>query len=155
MPFDSKDFLKLAEQLYGDQSYKHVREAALRTSISRVYYAIFLFMRELVRAKLSGTWLIDPFSKVSESGLIHSCIKRIIGRANRYMEEMYGKLFRMRKESDYDLDATIKFKDVEEAIGMAKKIIDLSERLYDSIEAQKISDIVINYYGRLARKRTE
>jgi len=153
LPFDSKDFLKLAEQLYGDQTYKHVKEAALRTSVSRAYYAIFLFMRELVRAKLSDTWLIDLFSKVSESGLIHSCVKEIIGRADRYVEKLYGNLFRMRKKSDYNLNATIKFKDAEESIGTAKKIIDLSKKLHDSIEAQKISDIILNYYYRLMKQK--
>jgi len=42
MPFNPEEFLKLAEQLYKDQGYQHIKEAAFRTSISRAYYATFL-----------------------------------------------------------------------------------------------------------------
>jgi len=77
---------------------------------------------------------------------------RIIGRANRYMEKIYGKLFKMRKESDYDLNISITPKDVEEALGIAKKIISLSKELSNSIEVNRISSIVADYYNKLTSR---
>lgn len=148
MSFDPHSFLKLAEQLYTDQEYQYIKEAALRTSISRAYYATFLSVRELVRAKLLDTYVIDMFEEVSTSGLIHSCIKKIIGRIDRSVGYMYGKLFIMRKKSDYNLNTTIKKKDVEEAIEIAKKIINSMRKLVNSIEVYRISDIIVDYYNR-------
>lgn len=152
MQFNPTDFLKLAEQLHKDDKYQHVIQAALRTSISRAYYAAFLTVRETIRVKLQDTELIYLFEEVARSGFIHSCIMRIIGRANRYMEKIYGKLFKMRKESDYDLNISITPKDVEEALGIAKKIISLSKELSNSIEVNRISSIVADYYNKLTSR---
>ncbi|RLE48412.1 MAG: hypothetical protein DRJ18_02100 [Candidatus Methanomethylicota archaeon] len=151
MPFDPKNFLELSEQLYTDQSYYHIREAALRTTISRAYYAVFLTMRELVRKKLSNTQLIYSFEDISKSGLIHSCIKRIMDRVDKYLGYVYGKLFMMRKRADYELNITIGDKDAEEAIGIARKLMDSLTKIYDSIEVNKISFIIVDYYQKLRK----
>jgi len=122
LSFDSEDFLKLSEQLYADQRYYHIREAALRTTISRAYYAVFLTMRELVRRKLTNTQLIYQYEDISTSGLIHSCIKKIISKVDKYIGYMYGKLLMMRKRADYELGTAIVDKDAEEAIEIAKRL---------------------------------
>ncbi len=149
MPFDPKNFLELSEQLYTDQNYYHIREAALRTTISRAYYAIFLTMRELVRKKLSNTQLADLFEDVSKSGLIHSCIKKIMDRVNKYLGYVYGRLFMMRKGANFELNITICDKDAEEAIGIARELMDSLTKIRDSIEVNKISFIIVDYYQKL------
>jgi len=151
LPFESKNFLELSEQLYTDQRYYHIREAALRTTISRAYYAVFLTMRELVRRKLSNTQLIRPFEDISTSGLIHSCIKRIMDKVDRYLGYVYGKLYMMRKRADYEVNIAIVDKDAEEAIGIARKLMDSLTKIYDSMEVSKISFIIVDYYQKLRK----
>ena len=151
MPFDPKNFLELSERLYTDQNYYHIREAALRTTISRAYYAIFLTMRELVRKELSNTQLIDLFEDVSKSGLIHSCIKKTMDGVDTYLGYVYGRLFMMRKRADYELNITIGDKDAEEAIGIARELMDSLTKIRDSIEVNKISFIIVDYYQKLRK----
>ncbi len=152
MPFDPKDFLKLSEQLYADRGYQHLREAVLRTTISRAYYAVFLATRELVRERLSETQLAYPFEDISTSGLIHSCIKRIIERIDKYLGNLYGKLFMMRKRADYELNAVILDKDAEEAMGIARKLMDSLTKIRNSMEISEISSIILNYYQKLKKR---
>lgn len=149
MHFNPTDFLKLAEQLCRDDRYQHVIQAALRTSISRAYYAAFLTVREIVKVKLQDTELVYLFEEVARSGLVHSCVKRIIGRIDRYMEKIYGKLFKMRKESDYSLSIVVTSKDVEEALRIAKEVISLSKELSNSLEVNRVSSIIVDYYNKL------
>ena len=153
MPFDPRDFLELSEQLHTDQRYSHIREAVLRTTISRAYYAVFLIIRELVREKLSNTQLIYPFEDVSTSGLIHSCIKEILSRIDRYLGYVYGKLFMMRKRADYELNITIADKDAAEAIGVARKLMGSLTKIHGLMEISKISLIILDYYQKLQKLR--
>ncbi|MEM1610144.1 MAG: hypothetical protein QXQ57_00675 [Sulfolobales archaeon] len=151
MPLDPKDFLKLSEQLYADQRYYHIKEAVLRTAISRTYYATFLTMRELVRSKLVNTPLLNQFERVSTSGLTHSLIKSVISRVDIHLGNMYGKLFVMRKKADYELNITIKDRDVEEVLEIAKKLLNLSTKIYGSLKVAEISSIIMEYYQKLRK----
>ena len=152
MPFNPEDFLKLAEQLYKDRGYQHVEEAAFRTSISRAYYATFLRIREVIREILSRTYIIDYFEEVARTGRIHSCIKNLLGGVDRYMGSIYGRLLFLRRRSDYDLRSSISYKDVEEALGIAKRIREMLTKLY-AAEIDKFSNIVLRYYSELKGRR--
>lgn len=124
----------------------------LRTTVSRAYYAVFLMLRELVRRKLTNTQFIHPFEDISRSGLVHSFIKELLSRTDRYLGCVYGKLFMLRKRADYELNIVITNKDAEEAIGIAKELMNSLTRIDRSIETSRVSLIIADYYHRL-RKR--
>ena len=90
MPFNPEDFLKLAEKICKDTDYSDVSEATFRTSISRAYYSVFLILRELTKSEL---YVLDAMlDKVLRSGLVHSCIKRVVGIViGRFAKQVYNR----------------------------------------------------------------
>ena len=148
MPFNPEDFLKLAEKICKDTDYSDVSEATFRTSISRAYYSVFLILRELTKSEL---YVLDAMlDKVLRSGLVHSCIKRVVGIViGRFAEQVYSRLLYLRKKSDYDIEATIKIKDVRIAEIILGKRKDFQKRLKYPIVRQEVSKVILNYYQKL------
>lgn len=151
MYFNPQYFLELAKQLYTDQDYEHINEAAFRTAISRAYYATFLIFREKIRNRLKNTSLMEKFNEVSEKGVAHACIKKIIKRTEGFLGEMYSRLLLLRKISDYELNVTIMDKDAEEAVEIAAELIKFSEQIRERIKINQISNIIDLYYNKIRK----
>lgn len=158
MPFNPNDFVKLAEQLSLDTNYDKIKEAALRTCLSRSYYGVFLFIRELLIINIMHGQLKQLFIKIAKSGLIHACIKEIIGKTHRFLEKTYGDLHRLRKESDYNLSTEIKEKEAKKAIIIADKIIKELPKvritLGDPTRKKILENIIQKYYNKLISRKT-
>ena len=154
--FNPLDFLELARRLHSDVSCRGVEEAAARTSISRAYYAVFLSLREFIKkriAQVCQVWIVDCYSDVVRTGLAHMCVKDLIGVCDKYLGKLYGKLFLLRKRSDYELEAVLRRKDVEEALAIAGRLAERYVYLGDMLDAEKVTSIVLGYYERLKKSR--
>lgn len=110
--FDWDDFLSLATDL----ANRRGDEAALRTAVSRAYYATFHAAREyLVRAGIA----------VNTGGGAHRQVRQVLFGGNVKLCLRFRRLHDWRKEADYDelcsfaLDAT-----AQDAIIVARTTID-------------------------------
>ena len=96
------------ELLYKDNNYDVIREASCRTSIGRAYYSSFLILRKIIMEEIHD--LNGIIDRVMKSGLVHSCIKRIVGIAiDRFAEQIYSRLLYLRRLADYDMEVRIDY----------------------------------------------
>jgi uncharacterized protein (UPF0332 family) len=111
--FDWKGFLEVARVLS-----KEAGSAAQRTAISRAYYAVF----GLARIRLSSQGFIPP-----TDGEAHSFVwKRFSGRKERVCVQIASigtRLFRVRKQADYDASFPGLQKAAETAVADAEDFI--------------------------------
>jgi uncharacterized protein (UPF0332 family) len=110
--FRWEEFLDLAEELAGRAG----DEAALRTALSRAYYAVFHVGRE---------YLAHAAITIDRSGSAHRQVQsEIEARDYRTGQDIF-RLHRLRKEADYDDEFR---SDVEEqavlAVALARSIIE-------------------------------
>jgi uncharacterized protein (UPF0332 family) len=153
LPFDPILFLKLAQELYVKDYYK-IEEAARRTSISRAYYAVFLILRESIRNKLTNLQpMYTYFIEVAKYGLIHSCIREILQKTNMFMGKMYSRLSFLRKKSDYELNTTIGHKEVEEALRIAKRILEEKDILDKGLTTMEVYNVILKNYITLQKSK--
>ena len=156
MPFDPTDFLSIAERLFRDEEYKEIEEARARTVIGRAYYATFLSVRELLGRELSrDPEVFKKYSKIAETGMIHSCIRDTLNALDYILGQFFDRLNMLRRRSDYNLESEIKDKVAEEALSLAKEIASKHHDITVSTrnQFQKVSSIVENFYQRLTRRR--
>ncbi len=152
MNFNPIDFLQLARQLYKDRDYIQIQQAAYRTSISRIYYAVFLLLRELISEKAVETSLAMEYSTIAKSGRIHSFIKKSLERSDRYLGKIYGSLFLKRKHADYEMEKEFYAKDIEEALKISEEIMNKKDKIEKSLTPQIISIIILDYLNNPRNK---
>jgi uncharacterized protein (UPF0332 family) len=103
--FDPVRFFLLARKLAtGDES-------ALRTSVSRAYYASFLVARE--RLGLSHERIPD----------VHYRVIVELHRRSHLVATQLHRLRQMRNRADYDLNLSIGGRDAQEALALAEGIL--------------------------------
>lgn len=116
MSFDFAKFLELAEELS-----KRTDPAALRTAISRAYYAAYHH----------GRWYLTRYSvNVPATGEGHRIVWEQLGRPERNKDEKSAaeageRLKEMRTEADYRPHANPVKYDADAAIGRARKVLKL------------------------------
>lgn len=69
--FESEHFLELAKLLYDDLNDSEYKSALERTIITRIYYSVFLFLREWMKEENYGSLL-------KNNGEDHSIIPKVI-----------------------------------------------------------------------------
>jgi len=107
MSFEWQHFLELAQDLvnsHGDgtdgDADPETREAALRTAVSRAYYAAYHAVREYVSATGRG----DPPRGDSHTWVWNQLDPRQRRQEGQMKREGF-KLLKTRKSADYDLDS--------------------------------------------------
>jgi uncharacterized protein (UPF0332 family) len=88
MKFNWGDFLKIAKKLKSESG-----EGALRTSISRAYYAIF-------HTSMDWGENFNSFKR-SQDGTDHQNIKINLNQFNRTMGRKFGRIQDNRRQADY------------------------------------------------------
>jgi uncharacterized protein (UPF0332 family) len=137
---DPTDFFKTAELLK-----LHAEETHLRTSISRSYYAAFLYFRERLR-KLGLEKKRKPnfdahafviqclgYSQVQESN-----------KASKYLHDLQ----QLREDADYHLGRTFSQNEAEDALAKAKKIVTDYEKNITPTKERTIFDNASAYARR-------
>ena len=102
--FESNHFLELAKLLYDDVNDSEYKSALERTIITRIYYAVFLFLREWMKEENYGCLL-------KNNGEDHSIIPDFIynngpcdNQTNHDIANNFKDLKRLRRQCDYFLE---------------------------------------------------
>ncbi len=150
MNFSPEDFYKLAKVLGKDSNYAHLDDARIRTCIGRIYYSIFLEFREDLRRQIGNS----EYNVVAKSGLIHSCLRKIIRKLDIKCGNKFDRLQKLRKEADYEIDAAISRTDLEESLAIAEHIFNAVSHLLTNLSVKKddIEDIIRKDYQKLQKR---
>jgi uncharacterized protein (UPF0332 family) len=118
MSFDWQSYISLAEELLELSQKGRLEEACLRSATSRSYYGVFCIARNFLKKNGISIPPIDTHKFVRERYMKSSnVIKRKIG-------EDLKRLWRQRKESDYEDIANINITGVRTAINLAKRVLE-------------------------------
>ncbi len=114
MPFDPKKFVELSKQLQNGTT-----EAHYRTLINRAYYGAFGYIRDCL-----GVAVVEMS--------VHRKVIESLKRSSSISEKKAGKslerLFKKRKEADYDYRIEVKQHSCSYCISEAEEIIKLFEQ---------------------------
>lgn len=152
---DPLDFYNLGKQL---RSYTcPFPEALKRTIVGRIYYAIFLMVRDELGASLKGSYVEALYDSVSQKGVIHSLVIEALNKTDLDLH-LRGVLSGMRRQRDYAdyRIRTTKNWDIEinDIILMADTMLRSKSKLKPSFD-QKICDIeslVAEWHLKIAAK---
>jgi uncharacterized protein (UPF0332 family) len=111
--FDPKDFLGFSDTILAS----HSTEATYRSAISRSYYAVFLKLREKLRAKFP--------SLIVGLGKDHSTVLNALKEAHYFnIACKYNELREERGKADYDLNVIFLERQANEVLKDAKDLIE-------------------------------
>lgn len=133
---NAKEFRDVAEFLMKSSDVKLFKEGVYRTSISRLYYYIFLELRDTIL-------LSDPRRNVKsklKGGKAHKLIREYLKNVGdtinnedlKDVAELLYNLHELRKDADYETGKIIRKEDVERAAAYVEEIEDIINRInYD------------------------
>ncbi|WP_048091643.1 hypothetical protein [Geoglobus acetivorans] len=159
MTFCPEDFYELGKKLKNDNNYIRFDEARKRTSASRVYYSLYLKLRDELLRYLLGSSVYPQLSEVAESGLMHSCLLEILKKVDLQSSYKFGSLQELRKKSDYEVDISVGDNEVEDAIAiyeeLSRKIPDLLKRVSNDVDRKnsRVREVIQRYYERKHKRR--
>jgi uncharacterized protein (UPF0332 family) len=119
MAFNWEDFLTFAENLYTNPDIPGPREAALRSAISRAYYAAFRAAMELGKQNgFIATSRGEDHHKIRE----HFRNSKPKHQKKSDISVQLDRLYDLRRKADYENSLTKPENSAYSAIGMAKKV---------------------------------
>jgi len=120
--FQPLDYIELAESMIdsvnrGRDMPISKSSPVLRTAISRLYYAAFLFAREVLK---------DRGVKIPQDTQVHRFVASKLGEKDKFLADQLIDLRKMRNRADYDLPPkySVTAKDARRALTIARSIID-------------------------------
>lgn len=174
MGFDPSGFFKFATILYEgeynelgrlnnvkekDEDLQNLKQALFRTIISRLYYYVFLTLRERIKRQIKEhdyyTYLF--LESFMEDPIIHGFISEILFEISSEYGKWINSLRKLRNSSDYIIKKTIKEKDIKKAMFLARQLTNeldiiannLKQMLKEEEEnkaSSRIERIVVKYY---------
>lgn len=117
MGFDCNDFLKLSKALLADSNYcdNTFSEAAMRTIISRAYYAAFLYARQQLEQKHRV--------RFNKKARVH---KQVMIKLKTYDRTLGGLLHTLREnrnKADYNVMLEINKSHADFAVKLAEQLV--------------------------------
>lgn len=129
MTFDWQEYLVLSKNLYDHHDSFADREACLRASISRSYYAVFCKARNCATAYDGQT--------IPTSGGAHHRVKDFYQSSSERKRSEVGVLLDRlrisRNKADYDNTIASLLEDSEVALNNASRIIELLKEIYPAL----------------------
>jgi len=124
LTFDPELFKELAETLLYDSDYDYIDEARCRTVISRLYYAIFLRIRETLLSVFRelNARTLDLFKRLYRTGEIHATIRDVLMFIDPFIGHLFANLGQLRRDADYNLRKRILPEETEEALRNAREL---------------------------------
>ncbi|MFZ8803405.1 MAG: HEPN domain-containing protein [Candidatus Calescibacterium sp.] len=117
MSFDWKLYVQLAEELIDFYRSEALKEAYFRSAISRAYYGVFCIGRNFLKSKGKTIPPIDTHKFVREQ------FKRSSDMIERKIGENLARLWKERKDSDYEDTADINRERAKTACELAKRLL--------------------------------
>jgi len=136
--FKPSDFFEFAKELEG-YTFRYV-DACKRTMISRMYYAVFLSVREIIKDKLQGTAVKSMYDSLYRSPFIHRVVLDITHIANPHTKNLLQDLQSERQDADYRLPITDLAERLNGASRITKELFNKIPSLMSEID-QRLSQI--------------
>ncbi len=141
----SMGFQRLAPMVVND--LQHVNDSNFRTAISRLYYSIFLELREIYKRKLP----IDSLYRsalMEESPKVHALVKHATFYLKKGAGEHLKALHEYRKLSDYVIVQNVNEALYEEVLKLHEKLIDFIAHVR-SLQPNKVEKAFEKAYRRI------
>jgi len=113
--FDGRDFLTLAEEL----ATRTADESAMRTAVSRAYYAAFLVARGAMRPGDVGV----------KHKQLWGSLRDAPERERRVIAETGNRLYRQREEADYGREVANLSREVALALARSREVVNTLDNL--------------------------
>lgn len=116
MPFDWRDFLNLAKELSNYPQTNSLQEAAVRSAVSRAYYAAFCWAREYATKELN----FQPSGRAED----HSALRNRLQQSKQMKTaSMLNNLRQWRNLCDYGANVSNLSSLAQNALNYAEKVI--------------------------------
>lgn len=149
---DPLDFYEFAKEMRA-LACKYA-EASKRTIVSRIYYAIFLMVRDELNRSLVGSSIKSLYDSVSQRGPIHTMVVQALGKiGDGHMEGILRHMQRRREGADYKM---LKIADWESEIAdiilEAEEILQNKSNLQPgfSEESYEIEQLITFWHSKIA-----
>lgn len=123
MSFDWKLYVDLSAELINHHKTPSLKDAYLRSAVSRAYYAIFCTAKQLLVLKTVFFPREDIHKFVREE------YNRAVSRKEKQIGSKLGRLWTERKAADYDADETFDFERAKTSQQMAADTLKLLEEI--------------------------
>lgn len=153
---DPLDFYELAKEVGSFSS--SFPEALKRTIVGRMYYAIFLMIREELGTSLRSSTVKPMYDSLSQKGAIHSVIVdalKEIERSNHLGHVLYG-MHRRRRTADYKLNVTRNWnQEITDSVSDAEELLRNKSRMQTmfSRKSLEIDNLVLIWHSRISTKK--
>jgi len=129
--FDPNEFITVCRDLCRPES----SQAEHRTAVGRALYGVFLWAREELESRGERVKVTALENKSQEHSKVRQRFKS--GRFSHHgISQRLGGLYKLRWKSDYDLDVTIRYEDVVQALEYVDYIHDTFAQLHGSSQDQ-------------------
>ncbi len=133
--FSSLDFYRfatfLAQQLSRIPS--DLEQAAIRTSVSRAYYASFLLIRDLVLLRYEKV-LPQDLKRVIRTNKAHRVVARVLELTNPKHAQYFMNLRKLRNRADYETKESLLHRDLVKALKLAEAIVSNANSIVSKID---------------------
>lgn len=149
---DPLDFYKFAKEVKGYSS--NFPEALKRTIVGRIYYAIFLMIRDDLEVSLKHSGAGPMYKSLSQKGLIHSLISAVlrkVERTNHLGNLLYG-MRRRRGTADYKLKGSKNWdKEIGEITLQAEELLRNQSKMQTlfSQKSIEIDTLIFDFHSKL------
>ena len=117
MSFNWELYIQLADELVSYQQELDLQEAYLRSAMSRCYYGIFCIARNHLIAKKISIPKVDTHKFVRES------YQRSSSNVEKKIAKNLRRLWKERKDADYEGEASIDLNRTETALDLSKRTL--------------------------------
>jgi hypothetical protein len=144
--FDPAEFLTIARELAEAGPRAGTTPARLRTAFGRVYYALYLLVREELTRRYSIPYRHLPHGAV----YTHLQSPRVSGRVRELGRDLQ-RMYRLRQKADYELapDATVKGElEDAELVGSLARLAEERAKALPQLDFSPILPLLLPFGGQ-------
>ena len=152
---DPLDFYGLAKELKTRSS--SYPEALKRTIVGRIYYAIFLMVRDELAVALRGSQVEPLYGSISQMGAIHTLVMDALSKIerDRHLSNVLYGMRRRRGTADYRTQTSRMLNwdnEIDDIVSMADEVLQNRPRLQPSFSQKlfEIETLVTLWHSRVA-----
>jgi uncharacterized protein (UPF0332 family) len=134
-PFSPLDFYRFAALLAQQLSRipSDLEQAAIRTSVSRAYYASFLLIQDLILLRYGKT-LPQDLKRAIRTNKAHRVVARVLELADPVQAQYFINLRKLRNRADYETGGSLLRRDLVKALKLAEAIVSNANSIVSRID---------------------
>lgn len=149
---DPLDFYELSKEIRNSTS--SFPEALKRTIVGRIYYAVFLTIRDELGIALRGSRYESIYRSISQKGVIHSLVWRALREVNDgHLSSVLHRMRRRRDAADYRMQIIRNWeREIDDCILDAKEILQSRATLQPGFSQRfaEITTLVLTTHSKIA-----